>query len=149
MKKFHYNLEPLLKIRQFEEKQEFSKYGRVLGEINKQTQKIADTQVLKSDFTSLERRRMMEGYFNLADKSLAGQYYGNLSKVIIHAQREIDAKKEETEFLRKKAEKARQRRKILAILKEKKHLAYQLELGKMEYKDLDEFNQRKKRAERL
>ena len=139
-------MEPLLKIRKFQEKQEFSKYGRVLGEINKHTQKIMETRELKSEFTDLERKRMKEGYFNLSDKNLAGQYYGNLSKVIIHAEKEIDSRKEESETLRKIAEKARQRRKILEILKEKKYNEYQLELKKLEYKELDEFNQRKQRS---
>ena len=148
MKKFRYALEPLLKIRKFQEKQEFSKYGRILGEINKHTQKIMETRELKADFTNLERKKMMEGYFNLSDKNLSGQYYDNLSKVIIHAEKEIESRKEETETLRKIAEKARQRRKILEILKEKKYNEFELELKKMEFKDLDEFNQRKKASSR-
>jgi flagellar FliJ protein len=143
MKKFRYTLEPLLKIRKFQEKQEFSKYGRVLGEINKHTQKIMETRDLKTEFTNLERKKMIEGYFNLSDKNLAGQYYGNLSKVINHAEKEIESRKEESETLRKIAEKARQRRKILEILKEKKYNEFQLEFKKMEFKDLDEFNSRK------
>lgn len=132
-----------MKIRKFQEKQEFSKYGRILGEINKQTQKIAETNDLKKEFISLERQRMAQGYFNLADKSLAGLYHENLGKIIVQAQKEIESRKEEYELLRKNAEKARQRRKILEILKEKKNNEYQLELRKLEYKETDEFNQRK------
>lgn len=149
MKKFRYALEPLLKIRKFQEKQEFSKYGKILGEINKQTQKINETRQLRSGFIDMERKRMSLGYFNLADKSLAGLYHENLGKVIVHAQKEIESRKEEYEALRKNAEKARQRRKILEILKEKKNNDYQLELKKLEYKETDEFNQRKARADKV
>ncbi|MDH4263075.1 MAG: flagellar export protein FliJ [Spirochaetia bacterium] len=147
MKKFRYPLEPLLKIRKYQEKQEFSIYGKMLAKINVHTQKIIETQQLKTDFTSLERKRMIEGYFNLEDKELAAKYYSNLGKVIDHAEKEISLRKEETEVLRKNAEKARHRRKILEILKEKKHNEYQLELNKLEFKELDEFNQRMRRSE--
>lgn len=147
MKKFRYKLDPLLKIREFREKQEFTNYGRMLGEINKHSEKIRETIQLKAEFTNFQRKKMMEGYFNLSEKSLAQDYYNKLSKVKVHAENEIASRKEETERLRKLAEKARQQRKILEILKEKKFSDYQLELGKWEYKELDEFNQRKRKAE--
>lgn len=146
MKKFRYVLEPLLKIRKFQEKQEFSRYGRVLGEINRFTQKITDTKDLKNEFTGIERAKMLKGDFNLSDKTLAGKYYDNLALVIHHAEKEILSRKEESEALRKKAEKARLARKILEILKEKKQSVYQMELAKLQYKELDEFNSRKRKS---
>jgi len=145
MKKFRYALEPLLKIRRFHEKQEFSRYGRVLGEINRHIHKISEVKEQKQEFIEIERSQMAAGYFNLADKAMAGQYYNNIAKVIISEEKEIESRKDEVESLRKIAEKARQNRRVLEILKEKKENEYRDELKKFEFKELDEFNQRKHR----
>ena len=148
MKKFRYKLDPLLKIRKFQEKQEFANYGRILGEINKYSEKIQETVFRKNDFADQERKNMQKGVFNISDKILAQDYYLQLKKIRIQAEKNIETRKDETEMLRKKAEKARQHRKVLEILREKKYGEYQLELAKVEYTNLDEFNQRKKRMER-
>lgn len=144
MKKFQYKLQPLLQLRKFQEKKEFANYAKVLGEINRHRQKISESQQARLASMNEERKKMQEGLFYLEEKQLSLEYYRNLAMVQENAEKEIEARQEENEALRQKAEKSRQNRRILEILKEKQYEDYLTEVRRVEYSELDEFNQRRK-----
>ncbi|MDH4199351.1 MAG: flagellar FliJ family protein [Spirochaetia bacterium] len=144
MKKFKYKLDPLLKIRKFQEKKEFLNYAKVLGEVNRHKQAITEAMESRNNFSNQERVKMRRGEFNLAEKKTGLEFYRNIAALKVNSEKKIESMKDENDRLRKKAEDARRSRRVLEILREKKYSEYQTEQIKLEFKDLDEFNQRKR-----
>jgi flagellar FliJ protein len=145
MKKFKYKLDQLLKIRKFQEKREFANYAVVLGRVNKLQADIIASAGHHKDLMHIERGNMLRGKFDFNDMLLAQEYKKKLNLIKDASLKKIESMKSEFESLRNKAEDARKNRRILEILREKKHQVYEKELEKNEFKQIDEFNQRKKK----
>ena len=141
MKKFEFKLEPLLKIRRFDEKQQYIEFAKVLVKHNQNNSEIQSTTKISRSTLAKESRLMKTGKFDLAYSLSVRKYLNQLSKKSVIAVRKNQEIMPEYQKKLKAANEARLKRRTLEILKEKKLVKYKLEQNRIETKMLDDFNQ--------
>ena len=142
MKKFSFKMDPLLRLRAYDEKIKFASYARVLGEYNKNNTQAIGTDQTRAAVLQNASKKMRAGEFDLRSMQYLGDYLNHLEKkkrVALYKNSELQSELEEKRAI---AQDARKKRKVLEILKEKKHEEYLYEFAHEEGKTLDEFNQK-------
>ena len=143
MRKFRFNLETYLKVRQFEEKSRLMELSKVLSKVN-QHQENSERYFSETDsLLKAEAARMREGNLAPEEVIVYRRYFAQLKRRKDHSDREVKKLQPEVEQARKKVRLAHIKVRQLEILKEKKYREYLKDYEKEAIQVLDEFNQRR------
>jgi len=141
MKKYKFKLEPLLKLREFEEKQKFMEFSKVLAKVNENNTDITEGDQKRKNVLVRENKQIQKGTFSLSYAIDARRYIKHLDKKKEVAKRNNLELKDEYDTKLNIAKEYRLKRKTLEILKEKREKIFEEEIKSIEQKELDEFNQ--------
>ncbi|MCX7821606.1 MAG: flagellar export protein FliJ [Brevinematales bacterium] len=135
MKKFQFNLQKLLEIREKKEELQKVKLAKASGEYQVEVNKVENIKnnvknyknsILKGESFSIENLRMLDYISTNAEKAIK-----NLEPVIEEKRKKMEREIEIYNQLRKE-------KKIVELIKEKKYKQYLEETGKEEQKIIDE-----------
>jgi len=149
MKKFKFKLEPLLKIRRFEEKQKYVEFSKILLKYNETNFEIQNADTVRIANLKKESVHMTQNRFDLSSVVTTRNYLKQIAMKKSVAERKKTDLTGEYQSRLNAANQSRIQRKTLEILKEKKLKVYNDELNQAEVKMLDDFNQSRMRKEKL
>ncbi|MFN3603214.1 MAG: flagellar export protein FliJ [Leptonema sp. (in: bacteria)] len=139
-KKFQFQLEALLKIRNIQEEKALQELGKIQSKINKA---IAEVQTLEKQYQKeIQRFNEYSKSQNILNYQNFILFLNRLQNTKNRVQKYIQSLQPELEEKRKKVLEARKNKRILEILKEKRLEEYKKELKKLEQKEIFEFNQK-------
>lgn len=136
MRKFQFNLDKVLELRTYHERQEELKLGEATGKCNALHRKIEDSEVKKREVFSA---RKPEGR-DLRSYLYAEYYTRRLEQRIEQLKKELLIADEERRAAQQRFLEASKKRKILESLKERMQKNYYREQKKLEQKLLDEIS---------
>lgn len=149
MKKFVFKMDPLIRIRAYEEKMKYAEYAKVLGKVNKNLATIASVDETRAGMLTRERNEMLNRRFDLERMVRMEFYLREMDRkkgVAIEANKILQGEFDEKRLA---AERARKNRRVLEILREKREAAYNAEVNYRNTQELDEFNSRPKSEKRV
>ena len=137
VKKFRYRLEPLLKIRQYREKERQKEHSAAVHEVVRQKQEL--TALDSSRLDTLDHQRQQQvGRFSIAEALVCSRYLVKLKRQRMAGTGLLHGLEKEAEKKRRKLVEAARERKIYELLKEKQQLRHRQAIDKQEQKELDE-----------
>ncbi len=142
MKKFYFKMDPLIRIRAFEEKLKYAEYAKTLGEVNRNNMTVESVNEKRQKMLMRERKEMLNERFDLGRMVRMDTYLREMERKKLVAISANEKLKERFEETRLAAETARKKRRILEILREKREAAHEAEVEYRAMQELDEFNAR-------
>jgi flagellar FliJ protein len=137
VKRFKYRLEPLLKIRQYREKERQKEHAAAAQEVVKQKQELESLENHRAETFDLQRQRLV-GTMSVADALICSRYLVRLKRQRMAGTGLLHGLEREAEKKRRKLVEAARERKMYELLKEKQQLRHRQEIEKFDQKLLDE-----------
>ena len=136
-KKFRFRLEPLLKIRQYREKERQKEHAGAVQEVLKQKQELVTLDNQRLDTLDHQRQKLV-GRLSVAEALVCSRYLVKLKRQRMNGNGLLHGLEREAENKRQKLVIAARDRKMYELLKDKQQLRHRQELEKQEQKQLDE-----------
>ncbi|MDF3819272.1 flagellar export protein FliJ [Leptospira sp. 96542] len=139
MKRFQFSLETVLKLRTRKEEEEIRRLSIVVSKLNelileKQTNEVEIQNSYDTILASAKVGTSLDDYLYIE------RYIQGLIKQNADLDQKIFSQMEEVNLVRKDVLVARQNKKVLEVLKEKRHLEWKKRRNKMERREVEEFN---------
>lgn len=139
MKKFQYNLETVLRLRNREAKNEISKLSVIVGEVNRLQKDITENNQSIEDAITDFRVNVVPGsdlrYYKVFGSYIRGKYLQN--EVL---QETIDKQSELLNNARQKVVEAKKKSEVLEILKQKRYRKFLDRINDLERLEVEEVN---------
>ena len=136
-KKFKFRLEPLLKIREYREKERQKDHSAAVHEVVKQKQQLQALDHERLATLDHQRQRLI-GRLSVAEALVCSRYLVKLKRQRLSGTGLLHGLEREAERKRQELVEAARERKIYELLKEKRRLRYRQEAEKQDQKQLDE-----------
>ena len=137
MKKFQFNLEPLLRVRKIEENRALQGLAKVLVNVNRMEEEKQTAHAdINEEFSEFGRKNIRNLSFE--DVQMHYRYMDRLDTEIQQVEEKLSDLKPDVEREQAKVVEARRRFRIVEMLKERKKEAYDYEVKKNEKKELQE-----------
>jgi len=148
--KFKYRFAPLLKVREYKEKECQKEHADSLSKVFRQREQLNGIDSDRLETLDKQRNRQI-GNIMIAEMLVCSRYLVKLKRDRLTGDEILHSLEKETEIKRLELVDAARERKIYVKLKEKLKTRYNKELDKSEQKELDEiasigFNRKKKEA---
>lgn len=136
-KRFKFRFEPLLKIREYREKERQKEHAAAVQEVLGQKQALKTLDLRRQDTLDHQRQKLV-GQFSIAEALVCSRYLVRLKRQRLSGSSLLHGLEKEAEKKRLKLVAAARDRKIYELLKEKQQTRHRQELDKLDQKQLDE-----------
>lgn len=137
MKRFKFELEPLLRVRKMEENLALAGLARIMTQVNEaEAAKDEAKKQISSEMNLFARKKTVN--LTIEDYKIYNRYLERLDAKILQSDNRLEAMRPDREREQGKVVDARRKRRVVEILKERKKEEYDYDRKKSEIKELDE-----------
>ena len=142
MRRFRFQLQTLLELREAREKEIQNELSRLINIQNRERIKQEEYRKRIVDESGKFNRKMREGKYSYSEAVMYERFVDFASRVIVNAQAKIDSMEPEIQRVRERLIEATKERRVIEWLKEKRWNEYLYELNREIQKEQDDLNRR-------